>query len=96
MTISRDEILRMALEAGFGPAAGWPEAYPPFERFAHLVAAHARHTPGVLHIAREALAQEEQRGYRRGVKAEREACAHAVRLADNGTEAAAIIRARGP
>ena len=34
---TRDELIDMAREAGFGPAAGWPEAYPPFERFAQLV-----------------------------------------------------------
>ena len=33
------DITRMALEAGFGPAVEWPECYPPFERFAGIVAA---------------------------------------------------------
>ena len=35
-----------------------------------------------------------QEGYEAGVLAEREECADAVRFADNGTEAAEIIRAR--
>lgn len=33
------DIIRMAREAGFGPAVEWPECYPPFERFAVIVAA---------------------------------------------------------
>lgn len=40
--MSRDDIIRMAREAGFGPAVAWPEFLPPFERFAALVAAHER------------------------------------------------------
>ncbi len=40
--MTRDDIIRMARDAGFGPAAAWPEAYPPFERFAALVAAAER------------------------------------------------------
>ena len=64
--MTRDDIIRMAREAGFGPSVAWKECTPPFERFAALVAA-----------------------------AEREACADDVRFADNGTEAAEIIRARG-
>ena len=40
--MTQDVILRMAREAGFGPACAWPEYSPPFERFAALVAAAAK------------------------------------------------------
>ena len=40
--MTRDEIIRMAREAGFGPAVAWKECTPPFERFAALVAAAER------------------------------------------------------
>jgi hypothetical protein len=36
--MTRDEIIKMAREAGFGPAVAWKECTPPFERFAALVA----------------------------------------------------------
>jgi hypothetical protein len=40
--------------------------------------------------------KEQMRAFaEKAVKAEREECANDVRFADNGTEAAAIIRARG-
>ena len=32
--MNREDIIRMAREAGFGPAVEWSEVYPPFERFA--------------------------------------------------------------
>jgi len=37
--MTQDEIIVMAVAAGFGPAAAWPESRPPFIRFAELVAA---------------------------------------------------------
>ena len=40
--MSKDEIIKMAREAGFGPAVAWKECTPPFERFAALVAAAER------------------------------------------------------
>jgi hypothetical protein len=40
--MTRDEIIKMAREAGFGPAVAWKECTPPFERFAALVAAAER------------------------------------------------------
>ena len=40
--MTRDEIIRMAREAGFGPSVAWQECTPPFERFAALVAAAER------------------------------------------------------
>ena len=41
------------------------------------------------------LFEEHQLAFEKGRRSEREACAEAVRFADNGTEAAEIIRARG-
>jgi hypothetical protein len=38
--MNREDIIRMAMEAGFGNADAWPDAYPNFERFAALVAIH--------------------------------------------------------
>ena len=38
----RDDIIRMAQEAGFGPAVEWSEFQPPFLRFAAMVAAAER------------------------------------------------------
>lgn len=40
--MSQEDVIRMAREAGFGPAAGWTEFQPPFLRFAALVAAAER------------------------------------------------------
>ena len=40
--MTKDEILSMALKAGFGNADAWPDAYPNFERFAALVAEKVR------------------------------------------------------
>jgi hypothetical protein len=40
--MTRDEIIKMAREAGFGPAVAWKECTPPFERFAALVVAAER------------------------------------------------------
>lgn len=40
--MKKDEIIRMARAAGFGPAVEWAEMQPPFLRFAALVAAAER------------------------------------------------------
>lgn len=40
--MTHEEIVRMAREAGFGPAAGWAEFFPMFERFADLAASAER------------------------------------------------------
>ena len=36
--MTKDEIIKMAREAGFGPSVAWKECTPPFERFAAIVA----------------------------------------------------------
>lgn len=40
--MARDDVIRMAREAGFGPASAWDECYQLFERFASLVAQQER------------------------------------------------------
>lgn len=42
--MTKDDIIRMAREAGFGNAETWPDAMPNFKRFAALVAAAERNT----------------------------------------------------
>jgi len=88
-------IIEMAREAGFNVEKGFllriTGIDEDLKRFANLVRADERNSwPAEMeameqqvNILTDALAQE------------REACANDVRFADNGTEAAAIIRARG-
>lgn len=88
MTIPSDEIISMACEAGLGQHLPAENGLPPtwvgpdlavLERFAEMVAAFARCTPGVFRIATDALEHERSRGYREGVRAEREACLKACK-----------------
>lgn len=95
MTIPRDEILCMALQADCLHVDLTGDQAKGLERlglFSHAVIEDFLTRSGQYltnDVSREAAIAE-------AVAVEREACAHAVRLADNGTEAAAIIRARGP
>jgi hypothetical protein len=80
--MTKDDTMKLAREAGGTVMACYS---PDLERFAKLV---------VANIDPKSF-MSWQEGYEAGVVAEREECADAVRFADNGTEAAEIIRARG-
>jgi hypothetical protein len=90
--MNREDIIRMAREAGFSVA--WPETVPNFERFAALVAAaeEANATAKFLQWHAEVV--------KLAVLAEREACAKVVEnyagaWDDQGYALAQAIRARG-
>ena len=85
--MTKDDIMRMAREAGY---SGYDSLSERLHGFANLVAAHK---------AEVALAEAYRCGYEAGVVAEREACAKAAfygyYIDLDGEEIAAAIRARG-
>jgi hypothetical protein len=66
--MTRDEIIKLAREAGFGPAVAWKECTPPFERFAALVVA-------AVYENEDMFTEAYAGGFAAGAAAEREACA---------------------
>ena len=88
--MTRDEIIKMAREAGFGPSVAWKECTPPFERFAALVVAS-------IYKNDDMFAEAYAGGYAAGAAAEREACAKVCERDDSmrWSGAADAIRARG-
>ena len=95
--MNREDVIRMAREAGFGPAVEWSEVYPPFERFAQ-----AAYAAGAAD-EREACAKvcEEKQQYAMPIPCPDgiDGCSvmHCVpaRREKTGQECAAAIRARG-
>ena len=97
------DTIEMAREAGFpfnkygllqGDGDGEIDADKMFKAFEALVRADERERMYGKDI--DTLLFEEHRlGFEKGSRSEREACADAVRFADNGTEAVELIRARG-
>ena len=81
--MTKDDIIRMAREAGFADAEGVVHAAYQLEAFANLVAAHK---------AEVALAEAYRCGHEAGAAAEREACAKWLDFYDgpNGRRAEAI------
>ncbi len=101
--MTKDEIIRMAREAGMAPAeivTDKPVIYPvpeAIERFAALVAAAERESMAINSV--HSCHSECQRPIcvlvREAVEAEREACAQIAFNATTYIEAAKAIRARG-
>ena len=95
--MTKDDIIKLAREAGFADGLAEILGLQIFDNFANLVAAHK---------AEVALAEAYRCGYEAGVVAEREACAALAEktICDKhiptgvsiyGTRAAKAIRARG-
>jgi hypothetical protein len=89
--MTKDEIIRLAREAGYEDLPTVRLAYQGFDiqRFANLVAAHK---------AEVALAEAYRCGYEAGAVVEREECAKVCAEADKSTHPADLadaIRARG-
>ena len=96
--MNKEDIIRMAREAGFHKWYTQPEEHPDHvaivERFAAQVAAEKDKQIAFLKDSHDAI---RELAYKTGVEAEREACA---KLCDgwthaNGDDCAAAIRARG-
>jgi hypothetical protein len=84
------DTIEMAREVGFTVGLGSP-ALEKFERLIAMARADERKI-----VMSQPLTKEMWQRFEDEIRAdEREACADAVRLADNGTEAVELIRARG-
>ncbi len=95
--MNRDDIIRMAREAGFVDGAVDIIGFDGFANFAALVASAERQRMGIdsIHTCHDECQRPACVAVREAVKAEREACARIAFNAKTYIEAAAAIRARG-
>jgi aspartate ammonia-lyase len=95
--MTKDDIIRMAREAGF---LGYESRAEKVNKFAALVAAPLQERIQLLYEQLNEAEKQLDQQYQMGVEAEREACAKVVEnycgaWSDEGYALAAAIRARG-